>query len=58
MRSSVAVLGLNVVGESLRLRVLGGVVVAMVVILGANIVHLVDAAALRATLNGAVLGDL
>lgn len=30
----------------------------VVVILGANILHLVDAAALRATLNRAVLGKL
>lgn len=58
IRSSVAVLGLDVVGEGLRLGVLGAVVVAVVVVLGANVVHLVDAAALGAALDGAVLGDL
>lgn len=58
MRSSVAVLGLDVVGKRLGLLVLGSVVVAVVVVLGADIVHLVDAAALGATLNGAFLGEL
>jgi hypothetical protein len=35
-----------------------GVVVVVVVILGADIIHLVDTAALRASLNGTLLGKL
>lgn len=59
IRSSVAVLGLDVVGKGLGLLVLGVVVVvAVVVVLGTDKVHLVDAAALGAALNGAVLGEL
>lgn len=59
IRSSVAVLGLDVVGKGLGLLVLGVVVVvAVVVVLGTNKVHLVDATALGAALNGAVLGEL
>jgi hypothetical protein len=56
MHLFVAVLGLDVIGEGLGLRVLRRVVV--VIVLGTNIVHLVDAAALRATLDGALAGDL
>ena len=52
---AVAVLGLDVVGEGLGLLVLGGVVVVVVVVvLGSNVLHLVDAAALGATLDGAL----
>ena len=54
---SVSVLWLNVVGKGLRLGDLLGVMV-VVVILGADKVHLVDAAALRASLNGAIFGEL
>jgi hypothetical protein len=54
---SVAVFGLDVVGEGLGLLELL-VVVVMVVILGTDVVHLVDGAALGAALNGAVLGHL
>lgn len=54
---SVAVLGLDEVGESLGLLDLLGVVVVAVV-LGTNVLHLVDATALGASLNGALLGQL
>lgn len=53
----VAVLGLDVIGEGLGLLV-AVVVVAVVVVRGTDVVHLVDAAALGAALDGAVLGDL
>lgn len=53
---SVAVLGLDEVGESLGLLDLLGVVVVAVV-LGTDVLHLVDAAALGASLNGALLGQ-
>jgi hypothetical protein len=33
-------------------------VVVVVIVLGTNVVHLVDAAALGATLDGALAGDL
>jgi len=58
IRLSVAVLRLDVVGKGLGLlegRVVV-VVVMVVVVLGANVLHLVDAAALGATLDGAVAG--
>lgn len=58
IRSSVAVLRLNVISESLGFRVFGSVVVTVVVVLGTDIVHLVDAAALGTALNGTILGDL
>lgn len=54
---SVAVLGLDEVGKGLGLLDLGRVVV-VVVVLGADVVHLVDAAALGASLDGALLGKL
>ena len=60
MHLLVAVLGLDVVGEGLGLlkgRVVV-VVVMVVVVLGTNVLHLVDAAALGATLDGAVAGHL
>lgn len=57
MHLFVAVLGLDVIGEGLGLGVLRRVVV-VVIVLGTNVVHLVDAAALGATLDGALAGDL
>lgn len=57
MHLSVSVLGLDVIGKGLGLLELGRVVV-VVVILGADVVHLVDAAALGASLNGALAGEL
>ena len=54
---SVSVLGLDVVGEGLGLLDFGGVVV-VVVLLRANVLHLVDAATLGASLNGALTGNL
>lgn len=54
---SVSVLGLDVIGKGLGLLELGRVVV-VVVILGADVVHLVDAAALGASLDGALAGEL
>lgn len=53
----VAVLGLDEVGEGLGLLDLGAVVV-VVVNLGADVVHLVDGAALGAALNGALSRQL
>lgn len=58
MHLSVAVLGLDVVGEGLGLLELGVVVMTVVVVLGTHVLHLVDAAALGATLNGALAGQL
>lgn len=53
------VLGLDEVGEVLGLLVAVVVMaVAVVVVLGADVLHLVDAAALGAALDGAVAGDL
>lgn len=57
MHLFVAVLRLDVIGEGLGLGVLRRVVV-VVIVLGTNVVHLVDAAALGATLDGALAGDL
>lgn len=54
---SVTVLGLDVVGKGLGLLNLRRVVV-VVVILGTDVVHLVDTAALGASLDGAFLGKL
>lgn len=57
----VSVLGLDEVGEGLGLLVAVAVVVAVVVVvvLGrADVLHLVDGAALGAALDGAVAGDL
>lgn len=53
---SVAVLGLDVVGKGFGLLNLRRVVV--VVILRTDVVHLVDTAALGASLDGAFLGKL
>jgi hypothetical protein len=59
MRLSVAVLGLDVVGKGLGLLDLGAVVVVVVVVvLGADVLHLVDAAALGASLDGALAGHV
>lgn len=55
---SVSVLGFDEVCKGLGLLNFGAVVMAVVVILGANVIHLVNTATLRASLNGAVLGDL
>lgn len=54
------VLGLDVVGEGLRVLVAVVVAVAVVVVVlgGANVLHLVHAAALGASLNGALAGHL
>ena len=57
MHLSVAVLGLDVVGERLGLGVFR-LVVVVVVILRADVLHLVDVAALGAALDGAVAGNL
>lgn len=55
----VSVLGLDVIGESLGLGELGLMVVVVVsIVLGADVVHLVDAAALGASLNGTLTGKL
>lgn len=59
-RPRLVVVGLDEVGEVLGLLV-AVVVVAVavaVVVLGADVLHLVDVAALGAALNGAVAGDL
>jgi hypothetical protein len=53
---SVAVLGLDIVGKGLGLGDLGRVVV--VVVLGADVVHLVDTAALGAALDGTLAVQL
>lgn len=55
---AVAVLGLDVVGKGLGLLDTVVVVVMVVVVLGADVLHLVDGAALGAALNGALAGDL
>jgi hypothetical protein len=52
------VLGLDVVGEGLGLLVAVVVVVVAVVVLGSDVLHLVDAAALGASLDGALTGHL
>lgn len=52
------VLGLDIVDPSLGLLPAVVVVVAVVVVLGTDVVHLVDAAALGAPLHGAVAGHL
>ncbi|KAL2281031.1 hypothetical protein FJTKL_12137 [Diaporthe vaccinii] len=58
-RLRLVVVGLDEVGEVLGLLVAVVVVaVAVVVVRGADVLHLVDAAALGATLDGAVAGDL
>lgn len=58
-RHHLVVLGLDKVGEVLGLLVAVVVVtVAVVVVLGADVLHLVDTAALGAALDGAVAGDL
>lgn len=58
-RLRLVVLGLDEVGEVLGLLVAVVVVaVAVVVVLGTDVLHLVDAAALGAALDGAVAGDL
>lgn len=54
----VAVLGLDEVSEGLGLLDLLVTVVVVVVVLGTDVVHLVDAAALGASLDRAVLGEL
>lgn len=56
----VAVLGLDEVGKGLGLGNLLGVVAVsvVVVVLGSNVLHLVDAAALGASLHRALLGKL
>lgn len=55
----VSVLGLDVIGKGLGLGELGLVVVVVVsIVLGADVVHLVDAAALGASLNGTLAGKL
>ena len=55
----VSVLGLDVISEGLGLGELGLVVVVMVgVVLGADVLHLVDAAALGASLDGTLAGKL
>jgi hypothetical protein len=57
MHLSVSVLGLDVIGKGLGLLELGRVVV-VVIVLGTDVVHLVDAAALGASLDGPLAGDL
>jgi hypothetical protein len=57
MHLFVSVLGLDVIGEGLGLLKLRRVVV-VVVILGTDVVHLVDAAALGASLDRALAGKL
>lgn len=58
-RSSVAVLGLDIVGKGLGLLELGAVViVVIVVILRSNVIHLVDATTLGASLDGAIARKL
>lgn len=55
----VAVLGLDEVGKSLGLgNLLGVVAVAVAVVLGSDVFHLVDAAALGASLHRTLLGKL
>lgn len=58
MHLSVSVLGLDVVGKGLGLLELLVVVVVVVVVLGADVLHLVDATALGASLDGALTGNL
>lgn len=60
MHLLVAVLGLDEVGKGLGLLDLLGVVsvAVVVVVLGTNVLHLVDAAALGASLQGTLLGKL
>lgn len=61
MHLLVAVLGLDEVGKGLGLGNLLGVVsvaVVVAVVLGSNVFHLVDAAALRASLQRTLLGKL
>lgn len=61
MHLLVAVLGLDEVGKGLGLGNLLGVVsvaVVVAVVLGSNVVHLVDAAALGASLQRTLLGKL
>lgn len=55
---SISVLGLDKVGKGLGLLELRGVMVVVVVILGADVFHFVDTAALGASLNGTLLGEL
>lgn len=57
MHLFVSVLGLDVIGKGLGLLELRRVVV-VVIVLGTNVIHLVDAAALGASLDGALAGDL
>lgn len=59
-RPRLVVLGLDEVGEVLGVlvAVVAVAVVVVVVVLGAEVLHLVDAAALGAALDGAVAGDL
>ena len=57
-RPHLPVLRLDVVGEGLGLLETVVVVVAVVVILGTNILHLVDAAALGASLDWSLTGHL
>lgn len=56
MHLFVSVLGLDVIGKGLGLLELRRVVV-VVIVLGTDVVHLVDTAALGASLDGALAGD-
>lgn len=56
--ANLVVLGLDVVAEVLGFLVTVVVVVVVVVVLGTDVLHLVDAATLGASLNGAVAGNL
>lgn len=56
--SALPVLGLDVVGEGLGLLVAVVVVVAVAVVLGSDVLHLVDAAALGASLHRSLAGHL
>lgn len=59
MHLLVAVLGLDEVGKGLGLgNLLGVVAVAVAVVLGSDVFHLVDAAALGASLHRTLLGKL
>jgi hypothetical protein len=57
MHLFVSVLGLDVIGKGLGLLELGRMVV-VVIVLRTDVVHLVNAAALGTSLDGALAGDL